>query len=360
MKSLYRHLDVCQKLGITVVLTDWGCAKQSWMKAPGLAGTADPAYAQAVGTYLDYLLNQRGYSCIRYFVLTNEPNYFSEGWSAWKKGVQNVAAVLKKRHLDEQVVLVGADESNDEGWHRRAVEQLSRILGAYDVHCYANDWVLRPGRLEDFFRRHWQHALAKDPEAAAKPFIVGEAGMHDGAVHPRGNRNIAKFEYGLLMADYAVQAARAGSWAVIAWMMDDSSHEGFFWGLWPGKQGRFKPRPWFYPWSLLCRCFPAGATILRPRQLDPQLRVLAGRVKNAQAEDWSFCLVNRGPEAVHVSLLVPNGPRLSLKRYLYSRPSARADRDGFPVPVVTTPADLGKGTGLTCPANSVVFLTSLK
>ena len=55
MKSLYRHLDVCQKEGVTVFLMDWGIGAD-WNKVSGLSGNDDPKYAEAIGTYLDYLI----------------------------------------------------------------------------------------------------------------------------------------------------------------------------------------------------------------------------------------------------------------------------------------------------------------
>lgn len=358
MKSLYRHLDICQKQKISVILTDWGCA--TWTKVPGFSGTADPKYAQAVGSYMHHLINKRNYSCIKYFVLVNEPNYEGESWEAWKQGVRNVAGVFAKRKLDKQIIFTGSDESNADEWHRMAVDQLHSVLGAYDIHRYANDKDIRAGRLEEYFRKNWQYVREKDPTPGSKFFIVGEAGLNDGAVHPRGNRNIDKYDYGLFMADYAVQAARAGSSAVIAWMMDDSSHEGFFWGLWSGKAGGFKLRPWFYPWALLCRCFPAGATILRPAQPTGGMRVLAARVKQAAETHWSVCLVNRDDKPVEVRLSMPRAGGLSLKHYVYSARSAPADKQGFPRPTATIQTDSTGRIDVTCPAKAVVFLTTLE
>jgi len=353
MESLYRHLDVCQQLGITVILTDWAVA--TWAKVPGFAGNDDPKYAEAIGVYMDYLLNRKGYSCIKYFILMNEPNFERGSWEKWKKGVENVAKVFARRGLDRKVIFVGSDESGDEGWHRRAVVELWYVFGAYDVHRYARDRLVRWGWLEQFFRRHWDYVLAKDPQAEGKPFIVGEAGMQDGAVHPRGNKNIETFEYGLFMADYAVQAARAGSGTVIAWMLDDSSHKGFFWGLWSDKRGGFKLRPWFYPWSLLCRYVPRGAVILRPEQPSRDLRLLAARAPDG----WTFCLVNRGGAALRVRLKVPGEGEARFKRFLYVRELLETDADGFPVAASQSDADLDAGVRITCPAESVVLLTSL-
>jgi len=242
------------------------------------------------------------------------------------------------------------------------VDQLQHILGAYDVHRYANSTRVRTGELETYWRTHWDYALEHDPAAKGKPFIVGEAGMHDDAQHPTGNPHIGEYGYGVFMADYAVQAARAGSAAVSAWMLDDNSHKGFFWGLWGNKENGMKLRPWFYPWSLLSRYFPMGSVIYRAAQTSADLRILAARIPahGRQGGDaWTFCLVNRAEITANVTLRVPGAPALELQRYVYSEKEAPADADGFPTPVATERGVLAKGIAVPCPGNSAVFLTSL-
>jgi len=357
MQCLYRQLDLCQQEGITVLLADWGC--ESWTKVPGIENMVDPKYAEAVGEYMDHLLNQRGYSCIRYFILVNEPNYEVGDWDRWQRGVRMVADVFKRRGLDKQVVFAGPDHSNAPQWQYQAVDQLHDVLGAYDVHCYASDKAVRPGDLEDYFAGQWRYALNNDAMAASKPCIVGEAGMNDHAKHPAGNEKIDTFEYGLFMADYAVQAARAGSAAVCAWQLDDNGHEGFFWGLWSDKKGGLRMRKWFYPWSLLSRYFPPGATIYRPAQPSKDWRVLAASVPVGDGSAYTFCLVNRGDTQVSTVVSSPRGGTASVKRFLYSPDEAPVDEKGFPTPVAVGETDLSKGVALTCPPGSVVLATTL-
>src|SRR5450759_2374311 len=43
MKVLYRNLDVCQKLGTTVLLTDWG-VEPAWLKTPDVSRVDDLKY----------------------------------------------------------------------------------------------------------------------------------------------------------------------------------------------------------------------------------------------------------------------------------------------------------------------------
>lgn len=362
MKALYRHLDTCRSIGTTVFLTDWGCEPE-WLQCPDVAKVNDPKYAEIIGTYMDHLVNRKGYTCIKYFIMVNEPNYEVKEWSRWKKGVENVFAEFQKRGLQKKVIFTGSDHSNNDNWHTMAVDQLQNILGAYDIHRYANDSDVRTGKLYDYFKKSWQYALSKDARAAFKPFVVGEAGMNDGAQHPRGNLNIDTIYYGIFMADYAVQAVNAGSAAVLAWMLDDNSHLGFFWGLWTNKEKGMKLRPWFYPWSLLCRSFPPGSRIIRTNPISKDVRVLAAYCDHKDVsgiQSWSFCLVNRANRATTVRLHVPAGPYLIMRRYVYSKTSIKTDANGFPAPLDNRGYDLNKGADVPCEANSVVILTSIE
>lgn len=363
MMALYRHLDLCQELDTTVLFTDWGAEKE-WTRAPGLRGVDDPQYAEVIGTYLDYLINTKGYSCIRYFILTNEPNWEVGDWEKWKRGVENVARVFAVRGLNKKVIFTGSDTSqsgDNELWHRQAVDQLSAIFGAYDVHRYADAAPVLAGELETYFRAHWDYVLEHDPNSKQKPCIVGEAGMNEDAQHPAGNPHIGEYGYGVFMADYAVQLARAGSAAVSAWMLDDNSHPGFYWGLWSNKPEGLKLRPWFYVWSLLTRYFPPGSAIYRVEQPSSHVRILVARTPTHAANPkngWTFCVVNRADESLTLTLRVPDGPILDVARFVYCQNQAKADADGFPLPVEIATAELSRGLAVACPGEAVVFYTT--
>lgn len=356
MRLLYRHLDTCQRLGISVFLSDWGCERE-WTSAPGVKDTADPVYAQAIGGYLDYLIHERGYDCIRYFILANEPNYEIGNFERWQQGVRNVAAELARRVLDQQVTLAGSDESNAPEWHRRAVDEMQDLFAVYDVHLYAGDAMVRPGGLETFFADHWNYAREHDPAAGQKRFFVGEAGLNDGALHPAINLNMDSVYYGLFMADYAVQALRAGSHAVSAWMLDDNCHQGFNWGMWSNAASGMRLRPWFYTWSLLSRYCPPGATVYAPSQPSEDVRLLA--VEHPE-RGWTFCAVNRGDAAAYPVLQAEAAGTQRVKRYVYSDLTRPCDEKGFPVPVADEEADFAQAVRVECPARAMVLLTSME
>ena len=361
MKALYRQLDVCQKLGIAVLLTDWGIEPPR-LRTLDVTRVEDPRYAEIVANYMGYLLHTKGYTCIKYFILVNEPNYEVRDWDRWKAGVQHVSAAFHRKGLDGKVTLLGSDHSNADDWHRNAVDQLKNNLGGYDIHRYASPEETRSGALFDYIAANWQYALTNDSQAKEKPFVVGEAGFWTSGSSYKNNPINRDPSYGVLMSDLAVQSANAGSWAVLAWMLDDNSHLGFNWGMWSSSGAGLATKPWFYPWALLSRYFRPGSSIVESRLTSKDLRVLAAHgagTSPLQERSWSFCIVNRAATPKRIRLLVQGGPRLKLDRYLYSSSSAKVDKDGFPVPLDTISGDLGAGMELSCAANSVLILTSV-
>lgn len=352
MQDLYRHLDVCEALGTTVFLSDWGCMPD-WLRVPGIRDVGDPLYAAAIGFYLDHLVNVKRYRCLRFFIMVNEPNWEVQDFALWRKGLEQVAEELKRRGLDRQIQLAGSDEAHaaNDDWHFQAVDQVGNLLGAYDVHHYGSDSKVRPGELEAYFQRLWDYTRTHDSRGAQKPCIVGEAGLGDDAQHPHGSPHINEFWYGLFMTDYAVQAANAGSAAVLAWMLDDNSHPDFHWGLWTSKADGLRLRPWFYPWALLCRLFPAGSVIVPVDTGSPDLRVLAAR----SSAGWTFCAVNRGESNLAVTFEIEGENRpMQVTTYRYSQGAAPTDGDDFPVPVEITTGVL-RALPFTCLPQSVTF-----
>ena len=355
MKALCRNLDVCQQLGTTVFLTDWGIEK-TWEAILGVTKVDDPKYAEIIGTYMDYLIKTRGYTCIKYFIMVNEPNLEIVDWNRWKQGVMNVSAELKKRGLDKMVQLAGSDESDNEKWHLMAVDQLKNVLGAYDVHRYVETPLIKSGSVYDWFKSLREYALKNDPGAKNKPIIVGEAGPRTSGSGAAGNPLNLEYANGVLMADYAAQAANAGAAAVSAWMLDDNSHNDFNWGMWKSKAKGMGLKPWFYTWSLLCRYFPSGSQILTTPIISPDARILVAHKKKA----WTFCIVNESTKPLTLHLSVSKGPSsVTFRRYAYTPSSAKSDAHGFPVPQDKVTWNLSQGGEIVCEGNSVVLLTSM-
>lgn len=358
MRALYRHLDLCEERGMTVVLTDWGC-EPGWLKCPDVENFADPRYGEIIATYMRHLLDVKGYTCIRHFILCNEPNYEVGSMHRWRTGVRNVHAALKKAGLTDRVLFTGSDQVDAPDWHQMAVDQLSELLRAYDIHLYADDWVLTDNWCHGYFKQCWDYVREKDPNGAGKRCIVTEAGLElNEKTDPDLTFNTT-LDYGLGMIDYAIQGAVSGAAAIIAWMLDDNSHPGpgRGWGMWTDREKGMKLKPWFRAWALMTRHVPAGSRILAGEPLlSADIQTL---VAKTPGDAWTICILNRSKESRTAQVKVAGGPSVVLSRYVYGTEADKQDADGFPVAVDSRTCNLDAGVEVTCDPRTAVILTSV-
>ncbi len=349
MRDLERHLEACQELGIRVVLTEWGPG--AWPEEPAFK-PKDPEYPLAVAEGLDHLIRARGYTCIRDLVHTNEPQDFL--WEDWSAQWAGLRAALAARGLDAELRLCGPDSTNwpvGMDWFKRSLAEMPKAFQAWDIHRYHQAFDIKWGGLERAVRDGWRLAEAAGP---ARPRLMLEAGARGEGFAMKHNPLAEDHAYGLLMADYAVQALRAGTDAVLAWMFDDSSHEGFNWGMVRDRRAGHGPRPWFFIWSAIVRHFPAGSRFLHLDTGSPLARAMAARLPGGA---WSILLVNHGP-SVQAQLRLDGAPQQDFKRYSYQEGLAAFSPQGLPLSDAGFCAKLDPGFFLDLPSQSAILLSS--
>ena len=394
MKKMYRLLDYCQSRHVTVVIGEWDDPSATGDRSdiandklqPYHIACTDPRWSRIIGGFLDHLINAKGYTCLKYYNLINEPN---GSWShcadfaKWKIGIDNLHAELVKRGLDHKIQITGPDATIAKYffWIDKAILECPGVLGAYDVHEYPKLATLEGDQMETILAAKQEFIDQHDPNANEHPFFMGEMGMKDkkDKGDPGGPRKVYEPLYGVWMTDYAIQAARAGMAGGLAWDLDDAMHivnndknwpdvhktllkkSGFFNSLaeQAGDPDDAKLRPWFFTWSLLSRSFPAGCqTVSTTNPGVPGLRTLAAK----RGDDISIALVNDSDQAQDLHVTVPGAPNVpQLLRYNYFPDDKLVDTNGYPLPKETRAnADLNSGLEVSLPARSVVIFTSIK
>ncbi len=150
MRILYRILDWNQKHNTDVFFQQmW--IDTAWLAYPGSRN--DPiarvhsaprdldAFANGLATLMDYLIRKRGYTCIKWLSITNEPG---SNWSWWQgpsgapltigAGLAAVRKALAQRGLN--LPLSGPD-SGMEVLRAAIKPEDMLLLGAYDFHDYS-------------------------------------------------------------------------------------------------------------------------------------------------------------------------------------------------------------------------------
>ena len=291
MLSHYRTLDLYQRLGarVNVAGVEWG------MKDP----YARPELvAEAIGSLLEHLVRGKGYTCIRYWTLTNEPDTtFEQGGGSFENFVlihRLVKQEFERRGLDIQIV--GSDEALGLPWFQRCVENRDyfETVDLFASHRYFpyQDRVIAAG----FFQDRIDMLDARSPR---KPLIMGEFGFHDSRSGVLVNPVMETYPYAIWTADMVIQGLNRGVAGFSVWCLHEVYYPGngfMNYGLWDFKDNDWRVRPVYHVWSDFCRATQGGERVYRCISSHP------GRVRAARVGDTLFW-VNHSDDSVEVKFV---------------------------------------------------------
>ena len=416
VQQLLQILGYAKSRGITVILGDWSNPMingDARIPAEFLAQLHD-GYGYTNIKYFN-LINEPNYQagcdfgCWTGMVSALSSEFTNLGLSRWLElvGPDNATSwddTSAAQALDWAVGLDADNPLGGDSWVTDTLHAIPGLIGAYDSHRYATIWGTENGVWEDQLRARREEINNLD--SPTKPYFAGELGLTARQVTPFSARaarssmqslaalvdpssaprvssfvdsqpHIREFVYGVWMGDLMVQGIAAGLSGASAWDLDDAMHVGGQygsqnlkqWGFWNSLGGQDgypasdrRLRPWYYPWSVLARSFPAGSRpLLVPSTGVPGLRVAAAKIPNAGKYDLSFAVVNDSDAARAIRLAVPSATApVTLARYDYFAADRPTDGSGFPVPKrVLQQVDLSQGVTLHLPTRGVVVLSSV-
>lgn len=401
VKSLYKLLDYCQKRNIPVLFGEWG-APGLWNldeSIPEIERADDPRWIKMITKYLNHLIIEKGYTCIKYYNLVNEPNGYwasTDGdWEQWQTGYRLLAKELETTGLNKYVTLSGPDAVTQwdhpkhpkkaHDWVYSTVTDLDTITGLYDFHIYADQDLIRSGNFISYLQ-----PFTSEINKTKKPMVLGELGMkYSGALKEENKKRgeadpyagpddssmfVYDYFYGVDMADAAIQSMLAEVGGAIAWDLDDAMHtvgdlgeknQLKKWGMWNILAEEFgnleadkTPRPWSYTWALLCNTFPPGSDIFKPEFSIKNDSIRA--VASIKEDVFSMAFVNQSDASKLIEIKSDLGwSKKGLFLYEYSEDNRPVNAEGFPV--VTRRVDFKpQGFTLSLKENSVVFISSIE
>ena len=275
--ELLAILSYAQSRGITVVLGDWG--------NPIIGGDA-----RIPIEFIGLLRSVYGYTDIRYYNLTNEPNGNAGcQFTCWTGLAKAISAEIAKLGFQSWLELVGPDNANSwddtqvaeaadrstgldgdnplggDAWVTYTAQTIPSLIGAYDSHRYATVWGVENGVYGLQVRARREEISNLD--SPSKPYFAGEVGLTARQVTPFTARslaltpslrslldpsataaastfvdsqpNITSYDYGVWMGDMMIQAISAGLAGASAWDLDDAMHVGGGYGSQNLKQWGF-------------------------------------------------------------------------------------------------------------------------
>ena len=380
-------LDYCENKGISVAFGIWNvignvdAEKDEWKMIPN--ATSDIRWAKMTADLMEYLVKIKGYTCIKWFVNSNEPNYSGavgasknayNTYAKWEQGVKNVRAALDAVGL-KNIDIVGGDTTGFIG----SVEYLPKIasnisdkVNNYGIHMYISNYDIDNAVYMSNMKKLVEGVKDIDGKLGeSKPFIIWEAGLLDGKNAVTDcNAYIANYSYGLRMADYTVQSILAGVTGISYWDFDDAMH--FMYGengMTAKEWGMFSTlasasplmqeyRPWFHSSVILTNLIEEGSAVYAADSENENFRTLA--VVSGNGKNGGIVAVNRGREAVKKTFRIERAIESDgvLYVYVFNERDLRLGADGFVVPNLIIEGDLNEKTEIEVPAGSMVAVST--
>ncbi len=384
--QMAKILGYCQSRGVTVVFGDWGDGMVN--SKTGKINRKNLTYA---AQYVGFLINQKGFTCIKYYNMINEPNGY---WSAadgsyplWAKAVKYFYKKLKEEDPDGKLSIMGPDaaiwSAKESWWVDSCATDLGRMIGLYDIHTYPSKSTVNSGKYSQVIK-----AYQKEVPDGSK-IVIGEIGLkfvapQDSLLQKENIRRakakpyastedsqmfVYDYSYGTDMADALFQAVNAGYSGAVVWMLDDAMHSKEakdklkVWGFWNILGDEFfgskeeDVRPWYYAWSLLSKYMPAGSQIFKVKVSgDNTVKAITA------GKDGKYMLaaVNVAKVEKKVRIQSSTLPALgNVKQFVYSDGTLIKEGDhGLQPNRKALTLDLAGGVTLVMPPESIIIYTN--
>jgi len=399
MQAMYKLLDYCESRDIAVLLGEWGSpykVHDLW-RVPehfSITGADDPVWIDMIVKHLDHLINVKGYTCVKYYNLVNEPNGSWAGtdgnWDQWSAGVRMLYDGIHKAGLGDRISIAGPDavpgkyNSDFTGaqWLTKSVDELNDVIGCYDVHAYPPKEYIFSGSFAQYYA-----PLVEMAVSTGKPIVFGELGSNrsnkenqdrirkDPHASEDSQMEVYDFSYGIQMAVACVQAMNLGFGGIMVWDLDDAMHtkgdtgdstQLKRWGMWNSLGTELcndpedeKIRPWFFPWSLMCRYFLPGSDIIPLQVTDNnKIHMVAGEMD----ENFTAAIVNISEEPYEFNLRSERGKKVkNVRKYIYEEDNYLTDENGFPVAAENDmELNLARGEKIKIMPGSVILLSNIR
>lgn len=386
-RNMIDILEYCQTHNIDVAFGAWNVignlGNDVWNMMDEV--TSDIRWAKISADTLDFLVNKKGFTCIKWFVSSNEPNWlgaqgasknYNNTYEKWAQGVKNVRKALDAIGL-QKVGIVGGDTTGFEGCEEYLInisKGLKKEVADYGAHLYLSNIMVDRGEMqagiEDLYRR-----IKKNDKRLGKTIQadIWEAGLRDGKTILDCQTLIATANYAVRMADFTLQALAAGINGICYWDFDDAMHFmysanattpkewGMFSSLAEASSGAQELRPWYHSSSLLTHLFKKGNKIYTPvlSSDDENGTFRSVATVSPDGKYGGFAAVNAGFKPVTKRFFLADqveGAQTYV--YIFNENSYRLGDDGYIIPNYVIEKSINNQFTMEIPSSTAVVFSN--
>jgi hypothetical protein len=360
MLALYNILDWAESVGADVFLQQM-CTNVEWNAFPGIhplisAPKDLDAFAGGIGNLMEHLTKVKGYKCIKYFCMTNEPP--GGTWGYWWEYGENAGKIEDawarlKQEFDNRGITVpisGPDWTDLPPFDESKLA-FTKNFGAIDIHSYQGVSPEGEETLQKW--ANWAHRQGK-------PFFLTEYGnMKLG--WGKDDPNQKSFEAALSNASDVMRGLRAGVDGFNRWSF---ANRGDMDGQWQLIQtfdretktylGKVTPEPEaYYGFGIISRFLSKYSSVLKTEVAAPDSVLLCNAVKSPGGV-LSVFLVNKSEKEIEVEIKFSGDKTTEM--HLYQVSKAIINAPGFEFEPVKKVVDDGS-IKLVLPPKSISTLS---
>ena len=389
LDPLKRILQYCQDNDITVMAGDWGFNQVDLNQNRMIVNRV-----QNAARYLDFLIEDQGFTCIKYYNTVNEPNLIGSAtngnYDLWRFMTSRFVQEFEALGNSNNVTIAGPDiayfSSGDLDWISNSSRHLGDEIGLYDVHTYPP----REQMFNGVYELTLENMIKRVPSGVQT--VLGEFGYKyetgnsnkdveldnvnkqrinsDPNIADDSNTLVEEFFHGVDMMGMVMKIINAGYAGAVNWNLDDAMHTGDpqasdfkVWGLWNimgeevlGDASKEIMRPHFYAYSLLTRYMQSGSRVFKvvtPEAIGLDaisvekdgMRMLA--FNNMYSEDHTLNLKFEDAQNLE-----------GMKKFVYKEFDRIVDDQGYPLPEEENVSLNASGNSIVIPAQTFVVYTN--
>jgi alpha-galactosidase len=304
MRSLYQVLDTAQANNIDVNITVWLWDSDYYKVSPDnewslpTKGEGERVFAEVFADCIKYLIEEKGYTCIKQITPVNEPNSTYKiiygdvnGFSYYVSQMKVMDEVFKEKGIRNKVLFNLSDDARSVTWLEMTLSELEGVYDIVNSHSYDFDENNTNKEMVESnpFYNYKQYSQAADQYGIVHMF--SEFGTNT----VRQVSNWREPSRGLQVARVALNMLQSGSAGFSYWMLFGQYYEweaddefGNNMGLWGSIAEDYNCRPVYYAYSLLTRFAKKDMEIYLCPTVDDNIVAVA--LKNG--DDWTYLVVN--------------------------------------------------------------------
>ena len=394
MQALYKILDICQKYGINVDLSWYGCSvwfksydgkytDGTWMgytredigpnhwvsapkKTPEFDGYAE--YAENISVTLKYLTEVKGYTCIYGFSVIAEMFMLDDGmgnaiisYDAYADCCRIVDERLKADGIRDKFKFIGtSNQGHNLNYFK---EEQKKTKDYFDIMGTGNyNWEYKDPieSCENYFK----DVLDIVHEFGKEGWYVAEFCQGKHFLDAVNKTDIDDYTAGMYISRFVIAALNQGVTAFNHYILGDTFFNNSYvhtMGLWMYRDNNWKAHPEYYFYGLITKYSDIGSMVYPVERNPYKSRTDDIIITSLKLPDgkWSYFVSNKSGSAKKIAIVNANADApTSLNAYKVTESAIPEDRACVLPSAYTTIQTQGGVTYVTVPATSFVVLSN--